>query len=86
MAYLFWTLFNDKPDRTRAKVIASHGILLIFNLGPWLWADPSSRFRTAYRPPYLYGLGPIGKVLGRFQKKFQPTPKGHAASSRFKIL
>jgi hypothetical protein len=32
MASVFWTLLNDKPDRTRAKVIAIYGILLIFNL------------------------------------------------------
>jgi high-affinity nickel-transport protein len=38
MASVFWTLLNDKPDRMRAKVIAIYGVLLIFNLGAWLWA------------------------------------------------
>ncbi len=32
------TLFNDGADNLRGRVIAIYGILLVFNLGAWLWA------------------------------------------------
>jgi high-affinity nickel-transport protein len=38
MATLLRTLFNDEAGNTRAKVIAIYSILLVFNLGVWLWA------------------------------------------------
>jgi high-affinity nickel-transport protein len=32
------TLFNDGADNLRARVVAIYGILVVFNLGAWLWA------------------------------------------------
>ncbi len=32
MAFLLRTLFDDKPDSTRAKVIAVYALLLVFNV------------------------------------------------------
>jgi len=32
------TLFDDAADNLRGKVIGIYGILLVFNLGAWLWA------------------------------------------------
>jgi nickel/cobalt transporter (NiCoT) family protein len=38
MGTLLHTLFNDESGNTRAKIVAIYSILLIFNLGAWLWA------------------------------------------------
>ena len=38
MAFLLRTLLNDTPGNTRARVIAIYILLLVFNLGAWLWA------------------------------------------------
>ena len=38
MGPLLRTLFNDEAGNTRAKVITIYSILLVFNLGVWLWA------------------------------------------------
>lgn len=59
MASVFWTLLNDKPDRTRAKVIAIYGILLIFNLGAWLWAVVAF-----HRYPLLLGTAFLAYSFG----------------------
>jgi high-affinity nickel-transport protein len=59
MASVFWTLLNDKPDGTRAKVIAIYGILLIFNLGAWLWAVVAF-----HRYPLLLGTAFLAYSFG----------------------
>jgi high-affinity nickel-transport protein len=59
MASVFLTLLNDKPDRTRAKVIAIYGILLIFNLGAWLWAVVA-----LHRYPLLLGTAFLAYSFG----------------------
>ncbi|QMV18300.1 HoxN/HupN/NixA family nickel/cobalt transporter [Granulicella sp. 5B5] len=38
MVTLLRTLFNDKSDNTRARVIAIYAILFAFNVGAWMWA------------------------------------------------
>jgi high-affinity nickel-transport protein len=35
---LLLTLFNDQPDRTRARVVAIYAMLAAANLGAWAWA------------------------------------------------
>jgi high-affinity nickel-transport protein len=32
------TLFNDAADNLRGRIVAMYGILLVFNIGAWLWA------------------------------------------------
>ena len=32
------TLFNDAPGNTREKVLGIYSVLLVFNVGAWLWA------------------------------------------------
>jgi high-affinity nickel-transport protein len=59
MASVFWTLLNDKPEGTRAKVIAIYGILLIFNLGAWLWAVVA-----LHRYPMLLGTAFLAYSFG----------------------
>jgi high-affinity nickel-transport protein len=59
MASVFWTLLNDKPDRARAKVIAIYVILLIFNLGAWLWAVVA-----LHRYPLLMGTAFLAYSFG----------------------
>jgi high-affinity nickel-transport protein len=38
MASVLHSLLHDSPGNTRAKIIAIYAILLVFNLGAWLWA------------------------------------------------
>jgi high-affinity nickel-transport protein len=38
MATLLRTLFNDKSDNTRARVVAIYAILFVLNVSAWTWA------------------------------------------------
>ena len=38
MASFLQDLLDDKPGRTRTKVIAIFGLLVVFNLAAWAWA------------------------------------------------
>jgi len=38
MLSLLRTLFNDEPGSTKAKIVAIYALLLLGNLGAWLWA------------------------------------------------
>jgi high-affinity nickel-transport protein len=59
MRTLLRTLFNDNPGNTRAKVIAIYAILLVFNLGAWLWA-----IVAFHRFPVLLGTAFLAYSFG----------------------
>jgi high-affinity nickel-transport protein len=59
MRTLLRTLFNDTPGNTRAKVIAIYAILLVFNLGAWLWA-----IVAFHRFPVLLGTAFLAYSFG----------------------
>jgi high-affinity nickel-transport protein len=59
MASVLLTLLDDKPGDTRARVIAIYSILLVFNLGAWLWA-----LAAFHRYPLLLGTGLLAYSLG----------------------
>jgi high-affinity nickel-transport protein len=52
-------LFDDAADNLRGKVIAICGILLVFNLGAWLWAVMSF-----HRYPVLLGTAVLAYSFG----------------------
>jgi high-affinity nickel-transport protein len=55
----FQILFDDKPGKTRAKIIGIYGILLVFNLAAWLWA-----FVAFHRYPVLLGTAFLAYGFG----------------------
>jgi high-affinity nickel-transport protein len=59
MASILRTLLNDKPGNTRAKVVAIYAILLVFNLGAWVWA-----IVAFHRFPVLLGTAFLAYSFG----------------------
>ena len=59
MASVIRSLLNDKPGSTRAKIIAIYAILLIFNIGAWLWA-----FIAFHHFPVLLGTAFLAYSFG----------------------
>jgi high-affinity nickel-transport protein len=53
------TLFNDGADNLRGRVIAIYAILLVFNLGAWLWAGI-----VFHRYPVLLGTALLAYSFG----------------------
>ena len=53
------SLFNDAADNVRGKVVGMYGILLLFNLGAWLWAVMAFRHSSVLLGTALlaYSLG-----------------------------
>ncbi len=59
MRFRLKTLFNDAADNLGARVTAVYGILLLFNLGAWLWAAIAF-----HRYPVLMGTALLAYSLG----------------------
>jgi high-affinity nickel-transport protein len=59
MLSLLRTLFNDEPGGTKAKIIAIYAMLLVFNLGAWLWA-----LVAFHRYPVLLGTAFLAYSFG----------------------
>jgi high-affinity nickel-transport protein len=59
MAFVLRTLLSDEPGNTRAKIISIYSILLVFNLGAWLWA-----LVAFHHFPLLLGTALLAYSLG----------------------
>jgi len=59
MLSLLRSLFNDEPGSTKAKIIAIYAILLVANLGSWLWA-----LVAFHRYPVLLGTAFLAYGFG----------------------
>lgn len=59
MPSLLRTLLNDEPGNTKSKVIAIYAMLLVFNLGAWLWA-----LAAFHRYPVLLGTAFLAYSFG----------------------
>lgn len=59
MLSLLRTLFNDEPGSTKAKIVAIYSLLLVGNVGAWLWA-----LVAFHRFPVLLGTAFLAYSLG----------------------
>jgi len=59
MSHLLWSLINDEPGSTRAKIGAIYAILLAGNLAAWIWA-----LIAFHRYPVLLGTAFLAYSFG----------------------
>src|SRR6202167_991537 len=59
MVSLLRVLFNDEPGGTKAKILAIYAMLLVFNLGAWVWA-----LIAFHRFPVLLGTAFLAYSFG----------------------
>src|SRR6202167_994722 len=59
MVSLLRVLFNDEPGGTKAKILAIYAMLLVFNLGAWVWA-----LIAFHRFPILLGTAFLAYSFG----------------------